>query len=180
MPARKTENAETNVGNEEVKVPEVKKPVTFAPDQFITCRSVTAGELIMRGRKTGALYTWAGMDVTCEVEHQDLVAEKANRSNFLYKPRFIIEDEDYLDQPKWSDIKKLYEENKTEIYDLSEIINLPVADFRYKMTRLPEGLRASVRDLVAEGLKNGTFDSIRKVKIVDEVCGSDLMVELRD
>jgi hypothetical protein len=164
----------------DVTVAPVKKPVTYAPDHFVTCRSVTAGELIMVGRKSGTIYLWAGMDDTCEVEHQDLVSEKANRSNFLYKPRFIIEDSEYLKQPKWGDIEELYEEHKAEIYDISEIIDLPVADFRYKMNHLPVGLRSAVRDLVADGLANGTFDSIQKVKIVDEVCGSDLMVELRN
>ena len=72
----------------------VKTVRKFAPDDRIVCRSVTFGELLLTGVKSKLLYTWANYGDTAEVEFQDLQAMKSMRSSYLYRPRFVIEDED--------------------------------------------------------------------------------------
>ena len=65
---------------EEVKkVEPAKKEKTFDPTDLVNCTSVTAGELIMIGKKSGNLYRWTDCGDTQEVEYQDLKSEKLNK-----------------------------------------------------------------------------------------------------
>ena len=75
----------------------------YAPSDMIPCRSITYGELLLPGAKTKLLYTWANYGDVTEVEFQDLQALKSTRSTYLFKPRFIIEDEELVE---------IYEENR--------------------------------------------------------------------
>ena len=90
--------------------PVKKAPKKFAPDDRIECRSVTAGTLYMKGPKTQLMYTWEDMDDITYVEYQDLQALQSRKSRFINKPRFIIEDEDIVEEWK-ADLGKLYASN---------------------------------------------------------------------
>ena len=78
-----------------------------------------------------------------------------------------------LENPHWSDLKKLYDSLITTS-DINTIINLPVADFEETLKSLPEGFKDAIKMEVSTRLDAGTFDSISKVKIVDKICGTDL------
>ena len=80
---------------QEVKIvePVKKTPKKFAPGDVIECRSVTGGKLILIGPKTHLQYEWSDYGDTAFVEYQDLQALQSRKSNFLIKPRFIIEDD---------------------------------------------------------------------------------------
>ena len=92
------------VVSEETEVVQVAKtepkktPRKYAPDEMITCRSITYGELLLTGTKSKLLYSWANYGDTTEVEYQDLQALKSTRSSYLFKPRFVIEDEELVEQ----------------------------------------------------------------------------------
>ena len=96
------------VCTEEVSVAK-KTPRKYAADDMIPCRSVTFGELLMTGKKSGLLYSWANHNDTTEVAFQDLQALKSTRSSYLFRPRFIIEDEELVSQ--WGkEFEKLYQD----------------------------------------------------------------------
>ena len=156
---------------EEVKIPE--QPKEFAPTDRIPCRSVTAGTLLYNGIKSRLPQIWASHGDLSQVEYQDLVAAMMTRSDYIFDPLFIIEDEDLLKAPEWSEVAELYE----DIYkgeDLDAIINLPVPKFRTTFTSLPLGVKNAIKIAVATKINDGEFDSLKKVQIIDEVCGSDL------
>ena len=99
---------------EEVKAETKKEKATqktvrkYAPTDRIPCRSLTYGELLLTGPKTKLLHTWANYGDVTEMEYQDLQALKSTRSSYLFKPRFIIEDEELVEQ--WAgDFKKMYD-----------------------------------------------------------------------
>ena len=94
------------VKQESKKAP-AKAPRKYAPDELVTCRSLTYGELLLTGTKSKLLYSWANYGDTTEVEFQDLQALKSTRSSYLFKPRFVIEDEELVEQ--WSkDLGDMY------------------------------------------------------------------------
>ena len=88
---------ETVVETKKAKVP-AKAPKKYAADEMIPCRSITYGELLLTGTKSKMLYTWANYGDVTDMEFQDLQALKSTRSSYLFKPRFIIEDPELVEQ----------------------------------------------------------------------------------
>lgn len=143
----------------------------FAPDEPISCRSITFGELLLTGPKSKLLYSWANYDDTTEVEYQDLQALKSTRSSYLYRPRFIIEDEELVEQ--WNkDFKELYD-GVIEV-DVEEMLKLPINQFKARLKKAPKGVQQAVKDIAGEKIMNGSLDSIKKIKAIDEILGTDL------
>lgn len=152
------------------------KPVTkkFEPTDLIEVRSITQGELLMPGKKSGILYRWSAFGDITEVEYQDLYTLKASRSNFVYKPLFIIENEELLNDTKWKDVKSLYDSMYTT-EDINSVFKLTAQQLRRQLKTMPSGLINAILIEASNRIDNGTLDSINKIKAFDEVCGSDLM-----
>ena len=145
----------------------------FAPGDMIPCRSITYGELLLTGAKTKLLYTWANYGDVTEMEYQDLQALKSTRSSYLFKPRFIIEDEELVEQ--WSgDFKKMYDEIVE--MDVESLFRLPVGQLKAKLKKAPAGVQLAVKNVAGEKIMNGSLDSLAKIKAIDEVLGTQLML----
>lgn len=183
MPTKKdiiSEENEVVTDVEEVKSTS-KKPVAkssrkFAPDDMITCRSVTYGELLLTGVKSKLLYSWANYNDTTEVEYQDLQALKSTKSSYLFKPRFVIEDEELVEQ--WSrDFGDMYK-NIIDI-DVEDLFKLPLNQFKSKLKKSPKGVQQAVKNLAGEKILNGSLDSLAKIKAIDEILGTDLKLYIK-
>lgn len=159
------------VVKEEAKVEIKKVPRQFNQNDLILCRSVTAGWLGVSG-KSGQYYVFENFGDECEIEYQDLFALKSRHSNYIYAPHFIIEDEELLENPRWADVSKFYDE---EVFneDVDEVLNLPQNVFEEALRKLPRGLAKTLQVKVAEKIEDGTFDSLKKIKMIDEVFGTD-------
>lgn len=177
---KKTNTTET-VKNESVKEKnkalENKSKATsivkeYNGDDLIPCRSMTKGELICVGKKSKETYIWADYGDITEVEYQDLLALKASKSSFIFDTLFIIDDEELLEGDKWKEVKALYEGIYSE--DVPELIAMNREDFKRVFPTLPSGLKKAVMTEVATQMEAGTFDSIQKIKLIDEICDTDL------
>lgn len=149
----------------------VAEPRQFNQNDLILCRSVTAGWLGVSG-KSGQYYVFENFGDECEIEYQDLFALKSRRSNYIYAPLFVIEDEELLENPRWKDVAQFYDE-KVFSEDIDEVLNLPVSSFKKALEALPKGLAKALQVKVAEKIEDGSFDSLSKIKIIDEVYGTD-------
>ena len=170
-----TETVQTTVEEPKVVVTpvvEVREPRVFNPDDRITCRSVTQGELLLPG-KSGELYRWSAYGDEAYVEYQDLLALKSKKSQYIYNPLFVIEDEELLEDKRWADLNPIYEK-LFAIDNFDELLSLPIGKFTEIFKMMPAGMQKSVKIEVATRLEEGTFDSLQKVKAIDEICGSDL------
>jgi len=178
-PAEKTTESvatETPVVEKKVSAPkkvEPKKEVRqFNQTDPILCRSVTAGWLGVPG-KSGQYYVFANFGDECEIEYQDLFALKSSHSNYIYGPHFVIEDEELLENPRWADVAKFYEDEVYTLEDVNAVLNLPITNFKSALEQLPKGLAKSLQVEVSSKIEDGTFDSLQKIKIIDEVFGTD-------
>jgi hypothetical protein len=163
---------EAKVEVEETKVE--KMPVKeYAPEDTIKVMSVTPGELFFTGKKSGINYSWSGYGDTALVEYQDLLSELYAKGHFLYHPYFIIDDVTVLNGTKWNDIKKLYD-SMYKAEDITEILKLSLNDFTSTLESSPTGLKEAIKTAVADGVANGTFDSLQKIKAVDRICGTEI------
>lgn len=170
-----------NVENEmveEVVETEVKKTKVatkvqkkYAPDELIPCRSLTYGELLLTGTKSKMLYTWANYGDITEMEFQDLQALKSTKSSYLFKPRFIIEDPELVEQ--WGgDLGNMYKQIID--VDVEDMFKLPLNQFKAKLKKAPVGVQQAVKNVAGEKIMNGSLDSLAKIKAIDEILGTDL------
>lgn len=155
------------------KAVEAKKaPKKFAPDDRIECRSVTGGELILIGQKTQLQYNWADYNDVTYVEYQDLQALQSRRSNFLTKPRFIIEDEDLVEQ--WgSMLKPIYE--KVIDQNIEDFFALPLPKFKAQLVTMPDGLKDAIKTKAVQMIESEELYDIRKVREIDAAWGTDFV-----
>lgn len=170
---------EEEVITKKVALKREPEPRQFNQHDLILCRSVTAGWLGCGG-KSGQYYIFENFGDECEVEYQDLFALKQRRSPYLYAPLFVIEDDELLDNPRWTDIKNFYYDKVYTMDDINAILNVPVNKFESTLKALPKGLAKSLQVEVAKRMENGTFDSLRKIKIIDDVFGTDFRSVLAD
>ena len=173
--ATKKTNQDNNVETQEIveaKTPSKKAVKKYAPTDTVECRSVTGGELIMVGDKTKLHYTWADYGDTAYVEYQDLHALQSRKSGFLIKPRFIIEDEELVEQ--WgSTLKPIY--NKINTKDIEEFFKLPINKFEAQLKTMPIGLKEAVKTKAVQMIKSDELYDIRKVRAIDAAWGTDFV-----
>lgn len=154
-------------------VKETKVVKKYEQNELIPCRSLIQGTLLLPGKQSNILYRWEGYGDIREVEYRDLYSLKSSHSAYIYDPCFQIEDDELLEDPRWSDIKALYETLYSS-EDISEILSLSPSQFRKVLTQVPKGLKNAIKIEVSTRLENGTFDSIQKLRAVDEICGTEL------
>ena len=153
--------------------PEKKK---FDKEDTITCKSITDGLLLVTGDKSGILYRWPDYGATEEVEYQDLVYMVRAKNPAVFKPRFVIENEDFI--AEYPELNKLYD-TLYSIDDLKDVLKLPVSQMRKMITeQLPVGAVDAIKGLAASMIMNGSLDSTAKIKALDEIFGTHLLLTL--
>ena len=153
------------------EAPKRKTDADYRPDEMIPCRSVFAGTLIFTGDHTGMSYTFNGMGDRRMIEYQDLKAGMLQQKPSMYKPKFIIEDADLINDVHWVDIKEVYEKMYDQ-KDLEKILELPNPKFREIYTTLPITAKQTIITIIATRIENGTFENYNKAKIIDEISGT--------
>lgn len=152
--------------------PAKKTPKKYAPDERIECRSVTGGELVLIGPKTGLQYSWEDYNDTAWVEYQDLQALQSRRSGFLVKPRFIIEDAGLVEQ--WgSMLKSIYDKVNTE--SIEAFFELPLNKFKAQLQVMPAGLKDAIKTRAVQMINSEELYDIRKVREMDAAWGTDFV-----
>ena len=153
-----------------------KSPRKYSSDDMIPCRSITFGELLLTGTKSKLLYSWANYGDITEVEFQDLQALKSTRSSYLFKPRFVIEDEELVKQ--WNkDLGNMYKEIVD--VDVEDLFKLSPSQFESKLKKAPKGVQQAVKNIAGEKILNGSLDSLKKIQAIDRILGTDLKLYIK-
>ncbi len=158
--------------NEEVKEV-VSEPVKreFDPNEGILCRSVTHGKLFVDGVKTGMTYSFSDYDDESDIEYRDLVALIRAKDKAIYKPRFIIMDEDFI--AEYPALQKFYNEHFAT-KNIVEILDMPNHEMKDAISKLPKGAVDTLKSISVNKIVSGEIDSIKKIKALDEAFGTDL------
>ena len=160
--------ADSNVKEvEEVKVFEQKRKLSDG--DYIMCHSVTAGGLNINCRSRNH-YEFKDYGDYGEIEYRDLVELVRKRSDHIFAPRIIIDDDDFLDE--FPSIRKFYEEQYT-VNDLKDILRLEPGRMEKEIKNLPRDVMDTIRSLAATMVGNGEIDSVKKVRVLTDVFGTD-------
>ena len=173
MPRTKMDDLVEAMNNEgyEPEEPAKKEKRKFLQTDFIMCRSVVTGGLFFEGSKTKQVYQWNDYGDETEVEYRDLVAEVRAKSNFIFSPWFIVEDEDFIEE--FPQLKQFYAQYLS-VRDLKAIINLPINQMAKKISELPNGAKETLRTIAASMVSSRAVDSVAKIKKLDEIFETDM------
>lgn len=148
-----------------------KAPRKFNADDMVTCRSVRNGVMQYVGRKTGDLYEWTDYGDVTDVAYSDLLAIKVNKSKFIYGPWFLIEDPEAVEALKLTELYAQF----ADYTDVESFLELPAAEMRRKLQNAPDGFKDTVARTAGLKIRDGRFDSVIKIKVIDDVLGKNLM-----
>lgn len=151
----------------------VKEKKKFEPMEEVMCRSIVDGILVMSGIQSHNHYKWSNNGDVQGVEYRDLVSSVRSNTSYVTAPHFIIEDEDFLAEfPK---IQKIYD-SMYSTRDLKEILTLPVDAMMNKISKLPDGSKSNLKNIVGKMVLNGTLDSVKKIKALDAFYGTNFLI----
>ena len=163
---------------EEPVVEIVEKPTKadkkkdFKSTDGVVCRSVTPGSLFVDGPKSGMLYTFAAYGDEAEIEYRDLKGLIMMRSPNIFTPRFIVEDADFIAETPQLDA---FYSKQFSTKDLRKILELPVEEMVAEIKKLPSGAQDNMKTLAATAIGEGNLDSIKKIKALDELWGTQFV-----
>jgi len=141
----------------------------------IPCVSITVGGLNFVGDKSGDLYQWTNLGDVVDVEYRDLLSAVRSHSIFVYEPRFVIQDEDFLAQH--DDILVRYGQLYTP-QDIEQVLAMPAPQLEKTLKKMPVGAQNAVRDLAVRKIDSGELDSVQRVKVIDSFFGTELVLKL--
>ena len=147
----------------------VKTKKVFTDSDYILCRSVWSGGLNVVSQ-SGNLYEFNDYGAECEINYRDLVTMIRRGSQHVFLPRFVILDEDFLED--FPTVQRVFGTMYT-MNDLVEILTLPNAQMKSEIMKLPKQTKDSMRNLIATQIANGKLDSISKVRVLTEIFDSD-------
>lgn len=167
--ATKTETTEKVVEEKPIKKEIVKEKKVFTDSDYILCRSVCYGGLNITSQ-SGNLYEFKDYGYDCEINYRDLVSLIRKGSDHVFLPRFVILDEDLLED--FPTVKRVYEKMYTR-NDLLDILRMPTHQMEMEIRELPDTTRSVLEQMVATEIANGNLDSISKVRKLSEIFDSD-------
>ena len=173
-----TSETETVVEKEEtIKESTSTKKKKFDNEDKIPCISITPGEMFFIGEKSDTLYTFADADDVVEIEYRDLKYAVDRKNPMVFKPRFIVQDADFLElYPKLEDLYSgLYSAK-----DLKDILKLPANSMKTAIESLPIGAQDALKHIAATMIDNGTLDSVQRIKVLDEIFDTEMLLRLQN
>ena len=158
----------------EVEEKQLEKKKVYAENEGIPCKSITPGKLFMEGIKSKIVYRWTDNGDVVEVEYQDLIAAIRSNSTYVMKPFFVIEDNELVN--RFPQLKRLYE-SMYSIKDLKDVLTtMSVEEMEKTILALPEGAKDSIKHLASKMISNGTLDSVQKIKCLDKIYDTEMMM----
>lgn len=174
------EDIETKENKVEDKTLETKtenkpKKKVFQNDDMIPCLSIMEGKLVLVGARTGDVYRWLNIGDVVEVAYNDLIADVRSHGSHTHAPWIIIQDGDFLAQHP--EIDDLYSGLYT-VEDIEKVLSMPANQMKSYIEQMPVGAQDSLKNIAIARIESGEFDSIQRIKALDEFFGTNLLIAL--
>lgn len=156
---------------------ETVKPVKkkFAATDLIPCVSITPGEMFYVGAKSKTLQTFADMDYVVEIEFRDLDYSARTNDPLMYRPRFIVQDPDFVALfPKLGEVYDSLYTNK----DIREILKMQPKQMKKAILSLPEGAKDALKTIATTMIDEGKLDSINRIKVLDSIFNTNMLIKM--
>lgn len=168
---------EKKVVEQEVK-PTVKTEREYKPNDTIMCHSVFPGKFFFSGPKTNIVYPFEACGDENPVEYQDLLAAMMGKKKSVMAPYIVIDDEELLEDFRWKQVKQTYE-SMFAIKDMDAFLAMPFTSFEKEFEKLPIGVKKNVMLEISTRVRDGEFSEMKKIRLVDKACSSNIAVLLQ-
>lgn len=155
----------------------IEEKITYEPTDTIPCRSITSGVLFVTGVRSNITYQFADFDDIVDIEYRDLVYMVRSNDKAIFEPRFIIEDESFVNENKR--LADLYA-SLYSVGDFKEILNLPTFQMSEAIKALPYGAKEAIKGIISTMIDNHSIDSVTKIKALDEIFGTKMLLTLAE
>lgn len=158
-----------------VEEQEAKVKREYRDDDKIPCFSITSGEYLFEGTKSKTVYSWIDQGVIEDMRYDDLTAAIRTRKPCIFKPRIIIQDDEFL--ADYPEVQRLYD-SLYSAEDLSKILTLEAGRMSDIVKKLPDGAKDAIKSLAIKAIEEGTLDSVTRVRALDQIFGTDMLLKL--
>lgn len=176
-PAKKSASKKTAEG-ESVKTVPAKTPKKYEPTDTIMCHSVFPGRFLFSGPKSKIVYPFEACGDENPVEYQDLLAAMMSKKKSIMAPHIVIDDEELLEDVRWKQVKKIYD-SMFAIKNMDKFLAMPFEEFKKSFEKMPIGIKKNVMLEISTRVRSGEFSEMRKIRLVDEACNSNIAVLLQ-
>ena len=177
-PATKKPAAKKTV-EAEVETPVVTKtPRKYEPTETIMCHSIFPGTFLFSGPKSKIVYPFEAPGDENPIEYQDLLAAMMSKKKSIMAPYIVIDDEELLEDFRWKQVKQVYD-SMFAIKDMDKFLSMPYEAFEKTFNELPIGVKKNVMLEISARVRDGRFSEMRKIRLVDEACNSNIAVLLQ-
>lgn len=132
--------------------------------------NITNGGLIYVSKRSGAEWRFERYGDVENIELQELLTMRSSQRKFFDEPFILILDEEVVE---FLGLKKSYEK-LIKPDSIDEVFNMNNDDFKEVIEKAPRGIKQLIVSRAREKYDNGTFDSIRKIKILNETMKTDI------
>lgn len=169
--------AETSEQKQEFVKPEPKReaPKKYRDDDRIPCCSITVGEYLFEGDKSHELYDWVADGDIVNMRADDLIMAIRTRKPCVFKPRIIIQDDDFL--ASFPEVQQLYDTLYSKD-NLMAILALEPKRMTDVIQQMPEGAKDAIKGMAMKAIEDGSFDSVARVRALDQLFGTDMLLKL--
>ena len=163
----------------EVETPAVAKTHRkYEPTDTIMCHSIFPGTFLFSGPKSKIVYPFEAPGDENPIEYQDLLAAMMSKKKSIMAPYIVIDDEELLEDFRWKQVKKTYDD-MFAIKDMDRFLAMPFETFEKTFNELPIGVKKNVMLEISARVRDGRFSEMRKIRLVDEACSSNIAVLLQ-
>lgn len=154
--------------------PKVTKPIVpkeIDLTQTVVVKNGFNGTLVYRSRKTGERFVWEGLGTEQDMEIGELRNAKNSNKKFFEKNWFMFE-EDWI--VKYLGVERYYQ-NALTIDEFMSIFDKPASEIGEIIDSLSEGQKHSLAYYAMEKIADGSIDSNKTIKMLEERLGVELI-----
>lgn len=178
---KKVETETANKITEKVVSKPKKVKLSLKDDDELLVKSNVFGGLIYINHKTGDETNWVDQGDIQQMSVRDLKDMKAKQLSFFRENWISIVGSDDVDFDVYS-INDIYDALQVGRYykdtlipeDLDEVFDWTVDEMKSKIKLMPVTIRETIIVRANDKIKDGSLDSISKVKAIEEVLGCEL------
>ena len=101
-----------------------------------------------------------------------------SKKKSIMAPFIVVDDEELLEDIRWKQVKKVYD-SMFAIKDMDKFLSMPFNTFEKTFEKLPAGIKKNVMLEISARVRDGEFSEMKKIRLVDEACSSNIAVLLQ-
>lgn len=160
-----------------------KRRIKLEDNDLVRVKSNVFGKLFYKNSRTGDEYNWESHDDEQDLYVSDLREMKGTQRSFFAKNWIMIEGlTEYNEENEDTTVEDIYNFLQVQQYykdvlcpdNLPSVLNMSIDELQEKVPKMSEGVRLSLIILANTQIADGTMDSIKKIKALEELFGCEL------